>query len=90
MKECTKCKQIKPLSYFHKSGKGFKPRCKDCVKEDSRLRYLTCREHITKINKKYVANNRSKVNEMSRKYYHENKKSVMIGQDVGKVKIKNT
>ena len=74
MKECTKCKQIKPLSYFHKSGKGFKPRCKDCVKEDSRLRYLICKEHITKINKKYVDNNRSKVNERSRKYYHENKK----------------
>lgn len=43
MKICTKCEQTKPLDdfYKHPTSKDKKtPRCKECIKEDSRLSHL--------------------------------------------------
>lgn len=42
MKHCTKCKQLKPLSEYHKdknAGDGHVQRCKQCVKIKSRQWY---------------------------------------------------
>jgi hypothetical protein len=40
MKNCTKCKQVKPLSdyYNNGTGKGKRPECKKCCLADTRMR----------------------------------------------------
>jgi hypothetical protein len=73
MKKCTKCKILKPLSDYHKSGDGFKSRCKECIKLDNKERYLKNKLHIQKINKEYRLNNKEKINKINREYYHNNK-----------------
>jgi len=77
MKSCSKCKEVKPLSEFHKSGNGFKSRCKSCIKEDSHNRYTNNKEHIGKVNKYYVINNRDKVNSIAREYYKNNREKCL-------------
>lgn len=64
MKTCTKCKEEKPLTEFYnnKHGKfGKDSRCKSC----KNTAY-----------KKWVNNNRDRVNEMSRVYQIENKETI--------------
>jgi len=49
MKQCTKCETEKSLSEFNKHVRrksGFRARCKDCTREDTRIYYLSNREDI--------------------------------------------
>lgn len=58
-KTCIKCKQEKPLSEFHKGKNdpgGIKSNCKECAREMARI---------------WDANNRDRVRENKRAYYHK-------------------
>ena len=36
-KKCTKCKKLLPLSDFHKDRGYYRPRCKECRKQENRV-----------------------------------------------------
>ena len=72
-KECTKCKQDKQLTEFHKCKlhkSGYKSQCKVCRKESSANRYINNKEHINKVNKEWARNNKDKVRAKGRRWYH--------------------
>jgi hypothetical protein len=89
-KECTECKQVLNIDFFHKreSGLGGKyPRCKQCCKsykEKNRDRlskyYKRRNEEKREVrrsqNREYYRMNKDRIIEKSKKYYKENEKEV--------------
>lgn len=57
MKKCLSCKEIKPLSDFHKNGNGHRPRCKSCLSVKKDYGKCTCKicgsefQKLTTLNK---------------------------------------
>ena len=77
-KACSKCKQVKPLSDFHKSKaakSGHKPSCQLCKQKANKIYRAENTELIKAINKAWCAKNPRKLKEYalkSSKYYLEN------------------
>ena len=73
-KQCTKCKETKLISEFHKQkGKvsGVQSHCKICRKKKSKQHYLDTREAQLEYSKQYHLDNRETRLEASRKYHRE-------------------
>lgn len=69
-KACSKCKQVKPLSEFHKSKaakSGHKPACKACKSEANKTYRAENKELIKSIKKNWYRNNPEKVKEYQAK-----------------------
>ena len=43
---CNKCGMYKNLSCFHRQGKGFRKTCKECRKEERKIRYTRYKENV--------------------------------------------
>jgi 5-methylcytosine-specific restriction endonuclease McrA len=43
-KECAGCGAVKPLTEFHRHGKRYRPRCKECRKAETTAYYIANRE----------------------------------------------
>jgi hypothetical protein len=77
MKECTKCKVVKPLIDFHKSKSsksGYMSACKACESIRGRAKYNPG------LNKKRYEENKDQLLKAQKEYYHKN---------VGKIKIRS-
>lgn len=68
---CTKCREAKPLSEYHRRGAGHKPQCKECAAKQRREWYLANREAILQRSRDYYANNIEERREYSRAHYLE-------------------
>lgn len=76
-KICSRCKTLKSLDEFgnlSKSKDGKKYHCKECVRIECHKRFLSKKEHINQVNKKWRDNNKSKYLENCRNYYKKNSK----------------
>jgi 5-methylcytosine-specific restriction endonuclease McrA len=70
-KTCTKCKQVKPLSDFHKSKaakSGHKPSCKSCKQKANKTYRNENPELIKAIKKAWVEKNPEKILQYRSKY----------------------
>jgi hypothetical protein len=79
MKTCTKCKQEKPFSDFHKdktSKTGFRSRCKVCCAEDSSNRYYENPQKHIAIARKWQDKNKEKVVASRKAHYKNNKEKL--------------
>ena len=79
MKECNKCNDSKFLTEFFKDKNrkdGYSPLCKECQKENNKLRYSLKKEEIkTKTNEYYHKNKehlKDKHTQNNQKYKKEN------------------
>ena len=75
-KECTKCRETKPLDFFSKdkaSKDGLCFKCKQCASEHNRKHYLANKEAKNAKTRKYYLENKEAMNEVHRKHYRENK-----------------
>lgn len=84
-KKCSKCKIVKALEYFPKNKRidgGYDRRCKECyklrytedndsMKEASLEWYYNNKERCSENKSIYQKNNKEKVNEVNRRYYHK-------------------
>lgn len=78
MKQCSTCKQLRPVTEFHKSSKapdGLQPRCKACKLEVNRDRRLA--QH-----RKHAAENREANRAYSRDYRRRNREKLLAIQAV--------
>ena len=74
-KKCPKCGKTKLFSEFHKkskNAKGLKPRCKECIKEDSAAYYEKHKEKISAKAAKYFQENKDKLLEKMKKWHEQN------------------
>ena len=84
MKQCTKCKEIKPTAEYYK-GKNYKSgycaMCKTCHREKTKKYYKKNKEILIEYHKQYreknkdkikiyLKQNRKKINEIQKKYQH--------------------
>ena len=72
MKQCSKCKQSKPLTEFSKDKNktdGYKSECKSCVKEYQQKN----QDKIKEYNKEYKQKNQDKIKEYNKEYKQNNK-----------------
>ena len=79
MKTCTKCKEEKPFSEFHKDKNkkdGLVSWCKICRNEYCKSDYKKNKERYKESNRKYYQKNIEKLREYSRKYRQENKETI--------------
>lgn len=65
MKLCKTCGIEKTFTSFHKRGKKYQPKCKECKKEYHKLRYREKKEHILSLNKKWREENRERKREIN-------------------------
>jgi len=71
MKTCTKCKQLKSFTEFHKRKDckdGYRSRCKNCRNEDNRKYHHSTPELQKAREKRYRKSNSDKVRKAKRKY----------------------
>lgn len=71
MKQCSKCKQSKPLTEFSKNKNktdGHRSECKSCVKEYNQNN----KEKIKERNKEHYKNNKEKIKEQKKEHYKKN------------------
>jgi len=75
MKECRKCKQIKPLSNFYKvsfkrahTGDGHQARCKECIKAYHRTPKSRAIERQTRKAYRQTPHGKTKLREQERRY----------------------
>ena len=87
MKICNTCKQIKPLTEFHKDKTrkdGFRNQCKECIKEYQQINkerilerskeyYQINKERILERDKQYRQNNKERIRERDKQYNQNNK-----------------
>lgn len=98
-KVCTKCKEEKPLSRFHKDKtkkKGCCSWCKTCVRIKAKKNWaLRDIEKVKARKKQYVKDNREKLNAYNVKYRIQNNKKVRAqereyyAQNAERLKLKN-
>jgi len=77
MKECKQCKEVKPLSEYHKhstSNDGYQTMCKVCRNEKSKNYHKVNRDRINQLSKEYRENNKDKVRNLQNNYRVERKK----------------
>jgi hypothetical protein len=75
MKQCSKCKQLKPESEFGKDrsrADGLQPRCKECKKQLGKQ----WREANPEYNKQHYAENHERELERRKQYYATNRKKI--------------
>jgi hypothetical protein len=68
MRECSKCKNKKPLSEFNKHERGLTAWCKDCVRERSR-QYYKEKSNVLKEKRKHYY-------EQKRQWFNDYKKTL--------------
>jgi hypothetical protein len=76
MKTCTKCKEEKPFSEFHKNRAkkdGLCVHCKTCKIEVAKSHYEKNKDHFREYKRKYRQENKDLIRERDRKYKQENK-----------------
>lgn len=80
LKQCAKCKEIKPVENFSRRGNGYVYRCKECEKQYYKDNIEQKREHArqyARINKEYYRQyrevNKDKKEEYNKQYYETNK-----------------
>lgn len=76
VKECTLCKETKPLLKFSvrkASYDGFNSRCKDCLKVIKKVHYESNKERINANKKQYREENKDKISKQRKLKYQENK-----------------
>jgi len=75
MKQCTKCKVLKPAKEFDKDKQkksGRRPDCKKCSAERAAVYRAKHPEKVAKQRKKYAALNREKLNAYQKNYNKQN------------------
>jgi ElaB/YqjD/DUF883 family membrane-anchored ribosome-binding protein len=75
-KSCTKCKIEKPTTEFGRDKRirsGLCSRCKLCVAEYNRARYLEQREQVIERVANYARNNKEEIRARCKAYYQRNK-----------------
>jgi len=75
MKQCTKCKEVKPLKLFGKDKfkkSGYTSRCKECMAEDARKYRVSDPEKSRTTSKKYRERNADKERARYTRYNKEN------------------
>src|SRR3954471_7032226 len=75
LKRCSRCKQGKPLSEFHKCRRlpsGLRPECKECTASDAKKRKLANPDHIKAMAHKSHRKHSEANNTKSAKRYRRN------------------
>jgi len=78
-KTCTKCRQIKAITEFHKhkrSADGLRARCKPCHSADTELWRVNNLQKANATRKKWVEANKDKSDQIKRNYWKNNPKKV--------------
>lgn len=78
-KKCTKCKDVKALTEFHKRTNrksGYRSECKDCAKLRRKAYYLANRERLKAYTAQYINDNPTKYNATITKYRKNNKEVI--------------
>lgn len=78
-KTCTKCKETKQVSEFHKDKNrkdGLRPYCKECVRRYHHRHYEANKEKIAEKTRKYQEANKEKIAESKHRYYEANKEKI--------------
>jgi hypothetical protein len=78
-KECTKCREVKPLTeyQYRKNGLGRKQsNCKKCRSDHAKKWRSDNLERIKKVGRKYYANNRQEILEHHQERYRKNKEQI--------------
>jgi hypothetical protein len=81
-KECTKCKEVKPLDDFYKIKKGAKIRsfCKKCDNKMSKAYKDRSKTHISSYNKQYKSERKTEISTYNKKYNVENRATIQKRQ----------
>ena len=69
---CTKCKEIKPMTDFYRSGEGLTPHCKSCFKRY----YEENKSRRQEYQRKYYEENKAKRNEYQKDYRKSHKDEI--------------
>jgi len=73
---CSKCEELKDICFFYKdksSNSGYRPDCKNCVKERRKEYYNINKENEKVRSKEYRDRNKEQINVYQAKYRGENK-----------------
>ncbi len=79
MKACSKCKEVKPDSDFHKCAQqrsGLYPSCRKCVAARARAVYYKDPEKPRANTRRWSANNKDRKKEADKAYYVENSEKI--------------
>lgn len=74
MKSCSRCKQTKSVTEFHKLHDGYQPRCKTCTSEVQKIRYQANQQKMIERSREYRAKNPDKVKATKLAWKRANKK----------------
>ena len=80
-KICAYCKELKPVSNFHKSKSakdGLNCRCKSCRKNDTKQRYLKNKDKIIIKSKKYQLEHKEQHKLSVKKHYIKHKPEISL------------
>lgn len=81
LKECSRCKNFKNRSMFHKRKEakdGLVSQCKVCRIDNRKKYYSNNKSKELTINKRYYNSNKDIISEHKKAYYLANKDSIMI------------
>ena len=92
-KRCTKCGELKPCTkeYYNKAknGKwGYKSKCKECIKKESKQYRERHKEEIKEYKKQYREEHKEEIAEYQKQYYSENKEYHKQYREAHKEEIK--
>ena len=92
-KRCTKCGELKPCTkeYYNKAknGKwGYRSKCKECIKKESKQYREKHKEEIKEYKKQYREEHKEEISEYQKQYYSENKEYHKQYKEAHKEEIK--
>ncbi|MDY3801523.1 MAG: hypothetical protein SOZ95_05775 [Bacilli bacterium] len=92
-KRCTKCGELKPCTkeYYNKAknGKwGYRSKCKECIKKESKQYREKHKEEIKEYKKQYREEHKEEIAEYQKQYYSENKEYHKQYRETHKEEIK--
>jgi hypothetical protein len=76
-KTCSKCKDVKSVTEFYKSGKGYYSQCKECCRKAKKAEYSANKAKINERCRKYYDGNKKKICEQKKTYYEINKERII-------------